>query len=137
MSHGAGCLCGAVRITIDAEPMLARACWCRLCQYLAAGNATVNVVFPAEAVTVEGDVRWYESVAESGAGMSRGFCPQCGTQIFSKSDRRPTLLIVRSGALDNPDLLAPQGTIWTSMAPEWAHIDPDLPQFEHQPPPIA
>ena len=58
MSHGAGCLCGAVRVEIDAEPMLARACWCRLCQYLAAGNATVNVVFPAEAVRVEGEVRW-------------------------------------------------------------------------------
>ena len=137
MSHGAGCLCGAVRVSIDAEPILARACWCRLCQYLAAGNATVNVVFPAEAVRVEGEVRWYESVADSGANMSRGFCPRCGTQIFSKSDRRPKYLIVRSGALDDPDLLAPQGTIWTSAAPDWACFDPDLPQFERQPPPIG
>lgn len=137
MSHGAGCLCGAVRVTIDAEPLMARACWCRLCQYLAAGNATVNVVFPAEAVTVEGEVRWYESVADSGNRMSRGFCPACGTQIFSKSDARPQFVIVRSGALDDPELMAPQGTIWTDMAPEWACIDPDLPRFERQPPPIG
>ena len=137
MSHGAGCLCGAVRIVIEAEPLLARACWCRLCQYLAAGNATVNVVFPADAVSIEGEVRWYGSVADSGNQMSRGFCPQCGTQIFSKSDARPQYLIIRSGALDDPNLLAPQGTIWTSAAPEWACFDPDLPQFEHQPPPIG
>jgi hypothetical protein len=137
VSHKAGCLCGAVRVAVDAEPLLARTCWCRLCQYLAAGNATVNVVFPADAVHVEGEVRWYDSVADSGNAMQRGFCPTCGTQIFSKSSARPQLLIIRAGALDDPDLLAPQMTIWTGAAPEWACFDPDLPQFPAQPPPIS
>lgn len=137
MPHGAGCLCGAVRITVDAEPIAARQCWCRLCQYLAAGNATVNVVFPANAVQVEGEVRWYRSVADSGNAMRRGFCPECGTQIFSASDARPNLMIIRAGTLDDPGLLAPQSTIWTAAAPDWAHIDPDLPQCEGQPPPIG
>ena len=136
MSQGAGCLCGAVRVTINAEPIRARACWCRLCQYLAAGNATVNVMFPAQSVSVEGQVRWYRSIADSGNSMQRGFCPACGTPIFSKGDAFPQFLIVRAGALDDPDLLAPQGTIWTSAAPQWACFDPDLPQFEHQPPSI-
>ena len=134
--HEGGCLCGAVRFTIDAEPMLARLCWCRLCQSLAAGNATVNVVFPSDKVAVEGDVRWYESIAESGNRMERGFCPACGTPLFSRSDARPHLLIARAGALDDPELLAPQGTIWTEEAPSWAHIDPDLPHFSRQPPPL-
>lgn len=137
MSHGAGCLCGAVRVTIDAEPVRARACWCRLCQYLAAGNATVNVMFPAEAVAVEGEVRWFESIADSGNRMSRGFCPECGTPIFSKPAAQFPFVIVRAGALDDPGLIAPQATIWTDMAPDWACIDPDLPQFERQPPPIG
>jgi len=135
--HGGACLCGAVRLSIAAEPMLTRLCWCRLCQSLAAGNATVNVVFPSDKVTVEGEVRWYESVAESGNRMERGFCPACGTPLFSQSDARPHLLIVRAGALDDPELLAPQGTIWTDEAPGWAHIDSDLPQFPRQPPPTA
>lgn len=137
MTHAAGCLCGAVRVTIDAEPLLARTCWCRLCQYLAAGNATVNVVFPAEVVTIEGEVRWHDAIADSGNAMQRGFCPQCGTPLFSKSSARPQFLIVRAGALDDPELMAPQGTIWTSAAPSWACFDPELPQFERQPPPIG
>ena len=99
-SHSGGCLCGAVRLTIAAEPMLARLCWCRLCQSLAAGTATVNVVFPSDKVAIEGDLRWYESTAESGNLMERGFCPSCGTPLFSRSDARPHLLIVRAGALD-------------------------------------
>jgi hypothetical protein len=137
MTHGAGCLCGAVRIAVEAEPLLARTCWCRLCQYLAAGNATVNVVFPADAVTIEGGIRWYESVADSGNAMQRGFCPACGTPLLSKSSARPGLVIVRAGALDDPGLMAPQMTIWTDAAPSWACIDPALPQTPRQPPPIA
>ena len=121
-THHGGCLCGAVRIAVSADPLLTRLCWCRLCQSLAAGNATVNVVFPSDKVTVEGEVRW--------------FGPACGTPLFSKADARPHLLIVRAGALDDPELLPPQGTIWTDEAPAWAHIDPDLPQFPRQPPPV-
>jgi len=137
MSHKAGCLCGAVKVTIDAEPLGARHCWCRLCQYLSAGGGTVNVIFPADAIAFEGEVRWIEGVAESGNAMRRGFCPACGTQIFSQSSGRPHLMIVRAGALDDPGLATPGSVIWTAEAPGWAHFDPALPQVERQPPPIA
>jgi hypothetical protein len=137
MTHQAGCLCGAVRIAIDAEPLGARQCWCRLCQYLSAGGSSVNAVFPADAVRTEGEVRWRVDTADSGNVMRRGFCPECGTPLFSKSDARPNLVIVRAGALDDPNLIAPQAVIWTSEAPEWACFDPALPQVERQPPPIG
>ena len=137
MTHGAGCLCGAVRITITAEPLAARACWCRLCQYLGGGSGTVNVCFPAEAVTTTGEVRWHGATADSGNAMKRGFCPTCGTPIFSIAESRPHLTFIRAGALDDPGLMSPAATIWTSEAPDWAVFDPDLPHVEHQPPPVA
>ncbi|WP_380875034.1 aldehyde-activating protein [Sphingomonas sp. DBB INV C78] len=137
MSVSGGCLCGAVRFTVDATPLGVRTCWCRLCQYLAAGNATVNVIFPADKLTVTGEVRWHEAVADSGNHMRRGFCPECGTPLFSDALVRPHLAVIRAGALDDPNLVAPQSTIWTSAAPDWAHIDPDLPQHEQQAPPVA
>jgi hypothetical protein len=132
-----GCLCGAVRLHSAAEPLAVRTCWCRLCQYLGAGSATVNVCFPADAVTVEGEVRWHGDKADSGSDMQRGFCPQCGTPLFSKAEQRPHLLFVRAGALDDPGIAAPQATIWVAAAPRWASIDPDLPQHQGQPPPVA
>lgn len=132
-----GCLCGAVRFRIAAKPIAARLCWCRLCQYLASGNATVNVVFPSDAISIEGELRDYRSIAASGNVMHRRFCPTCGTQLFSAAESRPHLIIVRNGALDDTELLAPSATIWTSEAPEWAWIDEALPQHAGQPPPIA
>jgi hypothetical protein len=132
-----GCLCRRVRFEITAQPLAMRLCWCRLCQYLAAGNATVNLVFPSDAIRIEGELRDYPSVAESGRRMHRRFCPNCGTQLFSEAEERPHLIIVRNGALDDTALLKPGATIWTAEAPEWAWIDEALPQHAGQPPPVA
>lgn len=131
------CLCGAVRYEFTAAPLTTRACWCRFCQYLGAGNATVNACFPSDALKVDGELRDYPSVADSGNVMHRRFCPQCGTPLFSTAEVRPNLVIVRVGTLDDRELARPEATIWTAAAPSWACIDPTLPAIEGQPPPIA
>jgi len=134
---GAGCLCGAVRFSIAAEPMAARSCWCRLCQYLGGGGPTTNVCFPADKVTISGEIRYHESIADSGNKMRRGFCPTCGTPLTSEAESRPHLTFLRAGTLDDPNLIGPQATIWTSAAPDWACIDDRIPGYPAQIPPVA
>ncbi len=129
-----GCLCGAVRYIANAEPIMTRSCWCRVCQYLASGNATVNVVFPSNAVTITGELKDYASTADSGSRMHRRFCPTCGTQMFSEAEARPHLIIIRAGTLDDPEIARSSGVIWTRSAPSWGYIDPGVPHFEGQPP---
>ena len=132
-----GCLCRAVRFEFNAEPVATRLCWCRLCQKIAAGNATVNVCFPAAALRLQGELRDYVCVADSGNRMHRRFCPQCGVHLFSEAEARPSLMFVRGGTLDDPSIVRPTATIWISSAPDWACIDESLEQFEGQPPPTA
>jgi hypothetical protein len=95
-----GCLCGAVRYRTDAEPIVTRLCWCRVCQYIAAGNAAVGVCFPTAGLTVAGETRDFVSIADSGNRMHRRFCPSCGTHLFSEAESRPHLIFVRAGTLD-------------------------------------
>lgn len=130
-----GCLCGAVRYKASAAPLVVRACWCRVCQFFAAGNATINLAFPTDAVAITGELRDYASTADSGRKMHRRFCPTCGVHLFSAAEERPQMLVVRAGTLDDPSIAAPQAAIWTRSAPAWAHIDPELPHFDGQPPP--
>jgi hypothetical protein len=132
-----GCLCKAVRYRITAAPMVTRVCWCRVCQYLAAGNGTVNTCFPSNAITIEGQLGDYSLIAESGNVMHRRFCPKCGTQLFSEAEARPHLIFVRSGTLDDREIAKPSATIWVSAAPTWACIDDGIPRIERQPPPVA
>ncbi len=132
-----GCLCKAVRYRITAAPLVTRVCWCRVCQYLAAGSGTVNTCFPSNAITIEGQLADYPLIADSGNTMHRRFCPVCGTQVFSEAESRPHLIFVRSGTLDDPQIAKPSATIWVSSAPTWACIDESIPRFEGQPPPVA
>jgi len=132
-----GCLCGAVRYRSTASPITTRVCWCRVCQYIGAGSGTVNTCFRTETFSVEGELRDYRSIAESGNIMHRRFCPTCGTHLFSEAESRPHLVFVRVGTLDDPEAVRPAMTIWTSAAPEWACFDEKLPKVERQPPPAA
>jgi len=134
MSYTGQCLCGAVTLTIEAEPLGVRQCWCRQCQKLAAGGATTNAIFPGEAVVIAGETAASSWPAASGNTLTFHFCPACGTQIYGQSSARMHLKTTRLGVLDQPHGLRPQMVIWTDDAPEWAVIDPALEQWPQQPP---
>lgn len=131
------CLCGAVRWQSSEPPLTARVCWCRDCQYLGAGSGTVNACFRTESFRIEGPTKDFISVADSGNRMHRRFCATCGTPLFSEAESRPHLIFARVGSFDDPSLVRPEITIWTSSAPGWAAIDASLPQNERQPPPAG
>ena len=131
MPHEGGCLCGAVRFTIDAEPQGARFCWCRDCQRIASGMATVNVLFDEEAVTYSGDMTRIRLVADSGNTVERGFCKVCGAQMFSRTVEGPKQapkmpMRVRAGTLDDPEICPPTTIIWGAGAPSWAPFPPGM-----------
>ena len=131
-----GCLCGAVRYQTNADPITTRLCWCRFCQFIAAGNAAVSVCFPSSGMSISGETRDYVSVADSGNRMHRRFCPSCGTHLFSEAESRPQLIFVRAGSLDDREIARPEAVIWVSEAPSWACMDAALPSWPGQPPPI-
>lgn len=130
-----GCLCGAVRYRISAEPVISRICWCRDCQRISA-NGTVNVIFPTDSIAITGEPAAYTSVADSGNQVRRRFCGVCGSHLFADSTGRAGLTVVRVGTLDDPSSIRPQANIWTSSAPSWACLDDSLTAAERQPGPI-
>ncbi|MEQ1755818.1 MAG: GFA family protein [Micropepsaceae bacterium] len=125
-----GCLCRAVRYVAKEKPITVRHCWCRDCQYWAAGSSTVNAVFPAGAVSMTGELAEYRSMADSGNQMIRKFCPSCGTPVASASEARPHLVILRVGTLDDPSAVKPVATIWRSRAPTWACVNGSIPAHD-------
>ena len=127
------CLCGAVTFGFDETPVMTRACWCRDCQYLASGNASMTAIFSTETFTVSGELAAYESAADSGNRIRRRFCPRCGTPLFSNDLALPEYMVVRVGALDDREIGKPQSVIWTGSAPSWGHVDPDIPQTPGHP----
>lgn len=109
-------------------------CWCTDCQRIASGSATVNVLFPEADVKYEGELSTIRLTADSGNVVERGFCPQCGSQMFSRTINPPGLpMRVRAGTLEDPELLSPQAVIWADSAPAWVVFDPKLPRHGRGP----
>ena len=55
MPISGGCLCKQLRYEIAADaPIVARVCWCRVCQYLGCGTGAVGALFRKEDVAVSG-----------------------------------------------------------------------------------
>ncbi|MDE3081186.1 MAG: GFA family protein [Paracoccaceae bacterium] len=128
------CLCGAVHYRIDATPVFAAACHCRDCQYVSGGAESNVLIVPAAALRVEGQVRRYESLADSGARVWRSFCPDCGTPLFAGNADHGEVVAVKAGSLADPATFRRQAHIWTGSAPPWHLMEEDLPRFPANPP---
>ena len=74
---------------------------------------------------------------DNSAIRRRRFCPACGTPLFSEALEEPNYMVVRAGALDDPEIARPESVIWTASAPSWGHVDPALPSSPRQPGPVA
>lgn len=128
------CLCGSAHYLISVDPVAARICWCRDCQYIAA-NGTVNLLVPTSALEIHGELSEHTGTADSGNQIKRRFCPTCGSHLFANSSARPQFTVVRAGTLDNPSSIQPTANIWASSAPAWACLSSGLERIEQQPAP--
>lgn len=118
-----GCLCGTCRYETDAEPINVRACHCHACQKATGGPFYARVLVPKDDVTISGPVHWFASSQD----VRRGFCPQCGSTLFSErlSIRAIGLTM---GTLDEPGRFQPAEHIWVSAKQPWIVLQDGLPQ---------
>jgi hypothetical protein len=130
-----GCLCGAIRYTVDAEIKDLRACHCTNCQKASGAGGSVNAVLPSSAVKfTKGTPKRYAGIADSGRTLYRFFCGDCGSPLYSQRETAPETMVLRIGTLDNPpDNLKITAHIWTRSARSWDTIDPAAKQFPQQP----
>jgi len=134
MTIEGGCLCGAVRYRVEAEPLAGIACHCRDCQYLSGGAEANVILVPRPGPTApSGETRTFRSTADSGFEVWRSFCPICGTPLMSGTASHPEVVAINVGTLDDPREFRRQGHIWTVSAPPWHLMEPDLPRSEKNP----
>jgi hypothetical protein len=133
-----GCLCGAVRYTISVPVSNLRACHCLNCQKHSGAAGTVNAIVPTESFKITmGETKCYnDSATKSGRTLSRHFCPNCGSPLYSHRNPNPGFVVVRAGSLDDSSGMRIAANIWTATARPWAHIDPATERHpENAPPP--
>ena len=129
-----GCLCGRVRYEGTADPLFMGNCHCRDCQKAGGGAYGAEIGLPAAALKITGTVKYYDSKAESGNTLSRGFCPECGARLFGKTSAMQELAMISAGSLDDPGLYQPTMDIFTASAQPWDYMNPAIVKFPKMPP---
>jgi hypothetical protein len=129
-----GCLCGRVRYTLTGEPALSCLCHCRLCQRSTGSAFETVMAFPADAVSVKGELKAFQNTGDSGQPVSRYFCPNCGSGIVSEVTVMPGLKIVLAGTLDDPAAFQPTMDVYWNSAHPWLKAESSRPHFAGMPP---
>jgi hypothetical protein len=121
-----GCLCGNVRYSADAEPVVQGACHCSDCQRQTGSPYTVFVGVPADSFTVEGDsLRSFATTGDDHDGTTeRHFCSNCGAPVFSLSPLAPGIALLKAGSLDDASWVQPAAEFFVDSAQPWT------PRFE-------
>lgn len=127
------CLCGAVSYKGSGDPQIVAHCYCIDCRKSSGTGHGTHVAMPESAVSVLGDLIFYERPADSGNVVSRGFCRSCASPILSKNSAMAGMVFLRASSLDDPDTVTPAMSVYASRAPQWDQPDSALPAFAEMP----
>jgi hypothetical protein len=129
-----GCLCGRVRYEGDGDPVASGHCHCIDCRKSSGTGHCSHMAVPRAGFHVTGELTFYDAPADSGNTVSRGFCPTCGTPIYSTNSGMPGMAFIRASSLDDPEIFRPQLVVYAKRAPSWDPPVAGLPAFPGMPP---
>lgn len=114
------CLCGAIRYSVNAPLGPVTACHCKQCRRMTGHYSAATPVKWSD-LTIEGDLRWYES----SPGARRGFCPTCGSYLVW--EEHDGLAYLSAGTLDGPTGLSMDGHIYYAFKGDYYRAEDGLP----------
>src|SRR5258708_19008025 len=97
-----GCMCGAVRYEVSADPAMAVNCYCRDCQHASGGGSAQVMLVQKQAFKLtKGELKQHEVKGDSGNKVTRGFCANCGSPVLTTLEAMPAMLGIKAGSLDD------------------------------------
>ncbi len=117
------CHCGCITYEAEVDPATVRICHCTDCQKLTGTVYRASIAsLPGTFVLTRGMPRIYIKTAASGTKRAHGFCPECGTPIYSTAaEPNPSVYGLRVGGLDQrAELAPPVRQIWCRSAIPWS-----------------
>jgi hypothetical protein len=129
-----GCLCGAVRYTVDRRHLSAVHCYCAMCRRAHGGGFSTHVPMRRDQfILTAGVLQPYASSTKGG----REYCPSCGTHVLVHGQTSDDSVAVPVGTLDGDPDVSVTSHIFVKDKVSWFEINDDLPQFDAWPPGVA
>jgi hypothetical protein len=132
MAIEGGCYCKEVRYESSGDPVMKGQCFCRECQYITGGDSVLIMGVPEDGFKItKGALKGYKR-ADLPNGVTREFCPNCGTHITTRA--MPGLVMIKVGTLDDPSIFGgPEMAIFTCDKQPYHRVPEGIPTFERMP----
>ena len=125
-----GCLCGRIRYEYAGEIGPASYCHCADCRRVTGSAFHIGIKLDESRFRIlRGAPKPFTKLSDGGDPLTRHFCPNCGSPLFTSAPRHPGVVFIKAGSLDDPSVVKPAQQAWTRSAVPWARIDDDLPTF--------
>jgi len=126
-----GCLCGAVRYEYAGEVGAAGYCHCEDCRRTSGSAFGVSVRVAASGFRVTlGQAKSFTKPGDSGRLVTRCFCGDCGSPLYTLPPLHPDVVFIKAGSLDDPSVVVPNRQAWMRSRVEWAEIADGLTSYE-------
>lgn len=131
--HYAGsCLCGGIQYEVRGSLGDIIQCHCRRCRKATGTAFAINSpIAKADFRLLQGQ-QLLKSFTTT-TGVSRNFCSECGSPIYSVKADLPDVYRLRIGSLDTPIEQKPTCHFYVGSKAEWEDIHDTLAQYHERP----
>lgn len=120
-----GCVCGAVRFSLNAGPLMVYACHCHDCQTRSGSAFALTAVVAMADLEMTGEVERIQATSPAGRELEHTFCPQCRVRLLVRALAAPDYGSLRVGVFDDAGWAVPIVQLYVESAIPWAVI-PDV-----------
>ena len=124
------CLCRECVYQIDGDIEPAGVCHCEDCRKVTGSPFGVSFRVLKDRFRLEGRTASFSKTADSGAVLTRHFCPSCGSPLFTESETHSEAIYVKAGTLDQPEAIRIERQAWMVSRVDWATIPPGVATYQ-------
>jgi hypothetical protein len=126
--HG-GCLCGAVRYTVQGEEKRFYHCHCSRCRKATGTGHASNLFVKGALAWDDGEDAVQLFKLPDAAHFANAFCAHCGGRVPIAVPAYG-IVMIPAGSLDDEPVIQPEARIFTGSAARWACAGDDVPCLE-------
>jgi hypothetical protein len=128
-----GCPCGAIRYEIASFPLLLYTCNCTDCQKASGSAFALNMpVLAKDFHILQGEPKGWHHLSPKGVPVTSRFCGDCGGRIYGERAKRPEIVNLRAGTLDDTSWMVPLAHFFTRSAQPWVQPAADAECYQTQ-----
>jgi hypothetical protein len=129
MEKVAQCMCGQFRAVVTGDLKSVAICHCLACKRRSGSAFAYNAFYQASDVRLEGIYKVHERKGQAGHRIERHFCPECGTTVYSRTEKFPGICNISVGAFADPDFPAPVVSLFEESKHSWVVLPPGIEHY--------